>query len=160
MRPSLPAPQGPRPVCLPSRFPQISGSTFFPNWWILDWPSVNIGWYSTNEPNGTMGLSNGSPKRLSYGVFPLGNLSWIDSSNIRLNPPANFRPIPIATISQMFLFSFCVRLSQQSHLFLNGEGLMCNHSTIGLRRLYQFSRTVSVNDVASWKAPRTFASSF
>ena len=51
------------------------GKTFFPNWWISDWSFAVIGWYSTNEPNGTIGPLNGCPKRLSQGVFPLDKRS-------------------------------------------------------------------------------------
>ena len=53
------------------------GKTFFPNWWILDWSFAVIRWYSTNEPNWMIGPLNGSPKRLSYGVFPSDMRSWM-----------------------------------------------------------------------------------
>ena len=38
---------------------------------------MDMGCYSTNEPNGTMGPINHSPNRFSYGVFLSLNLSWI-----------------------------------------------------------------------------------
>ena len=53
------------------------GKTFFPNWWILDWSFAEIGYYSTNEPNGMIGPLNGFPKRLTYKVFPTDMSSWI-----------------------------------------------------------------------------------
>ena len=73
MRPSFPTPQGLRSVRHPSKFSPAyrayprnnPGKTFFPNWWILDWSFAVIRWYSTNEPNGIIGLLNGCPKRLS-----------------------------------------------------------------------------------------------
>ena len=39
--------------------------TFFPIWWILDWPFAVTGWYSTNEQKGIIGPLNGCPNRLS-----------------------------------------------------------------------------------------------
>ena len=53
------------------------GKTFFPNWWNLDWFFAEIGWYSTSEPNGMIGPSNGFPKRLSHGIFPSDKRSWM-----------------------------------------------------------------------------------
>ena len=47
----------------------------FPNWRILDWSFAEIGWYSTDEPNGIIGPLSGCPKRLSQGVFPSENKS-------------------------------------------------------------------------------------
>ena len=41
-----------------------------PNWWSLDWSFAELGWYSTITPNGKTVLLNGSPCRLSNGVFP------------------------------------------------------------------------------------------
>ena len=52
------------------------GKTFFPNWWILDCSFEVMGSYSTSEPNGMIGPSNGFPKRLSYGVFPSNKRFW------------------------------------------------------------------------------------
>ena len=85
MRPSLPTPQCLQPSCHPSKFHRRAesiqennpGKTFFPNWWILDWSFAEIGYNSTNEPNGMIGPSNGSPKRLSFGVFPSDKRSWM-----------------------------------------------------------------------------------
>ena len=56
---------------------KIPGNPFFPNWWIRDWSCGDIGWYSTKETKGIIGPLNGSPKRLSYGVFPSDKRSWI-----------------------------------------------------------------------------------
>ena len=53
------------------------GKTLLPNWWILDWSFAEIGNNSTNEPNEMIGLLKGSPKRLSYGVFPSDKRSWM-----------------------------------------------------------------------------------
>ena len=95
-----------------------------------------------------IGPLNGSPNRLSYGVshqnFCLEYFA--SNSSIQWNPPTNFHPNLIATISQMSLLQFCVLLSQQSHLFLNGEVLMCNDSTRDHRRHCQISKIVRVND--------------
>ena len=49
---------------------KIPSDTFLPNWWILDKPLAEIGWYSTIAPKGIIGPLNGSPYRLSYKVFP------------------------------------------------------------------------------------------
>ena len=73
MRPSSPIPEGLQSVRHPSKFlpawrayPRNNpGKTFFPNWWIRDWSFAVVGWYSTNEPNGTISPLNGRPKRLS-----------------------------------------------------------------------------------------------
>ena len=85
MRSSFPTPQCLGPICLSlfqippayKAYPKnIPGRTFLPNWWILDWSFVEIGSYSTIEPNGTTGPLKGFPKRLSYGVFPSDKRSW------------------------------------------------------------------------------------
>ena len=48
---------------------------------------------------------NGSPNRLSYGVFPQTRdlECFADSSNIPWNPPTIFHPDLIATVPQMSL---------------------------------------------------------
>ena len=66
------------------------GKTFFPNWWIRDWSCAVTGWYSTNEPNGIIGPLSGSPKRLSYGVFPC----FADRHSTPWNLPTNFWSMP------------------------------------------------------------------
>ena len=64
------------------------GKIFFPNWWFLDCSFAIIGWYSTNEPNGIIGPLNGSPKRLSKGVFPSDKISsQINLTFHRICPP-------------------------------------------------------------------------
>ena len=70
---------------------------------------------------------------------------FASSCNIPWNPPTNFRPIPIATISQMCLLNsaYC---SLSNPFFLNGETLTCNDATIGLHQLCQIPRIVSVNE--------------
>ena len=47
-----------------------------PNWWILDWSFVEVGWYSTIAPKGIICPPNGCPNRLSYGIFPSAKRSW------------------------------------------------------------------------------------
>ena len=67
---------------------KIPGSTFFPNWWIRDWSFVEIGWYSTKEPNGRIGPLNGSPQRLSVSSRQTSDPEYFAaSSNIPWNPP-------------------------------------------------------------------------
>ena len=58
-------------------YPRNNPSKNFPNRWILDWSCAEMEYYSDNEPNGIIGSPNGSPKRLSYGVFPSKKRSWI-----------------------------------------------------------------------------------
>ena len=80
IRPPFPTPQCLQPICPPAYrvYPRNNpGKTFFPNWWILGWSFAEIGLYSTNEPNGMIGPLKGSPKRLSYGVFPWDKRSWM-----------------------------------------------------------------------------------
>ena len=48
----------------------------FPNWQILVWSLAEIGWHSTIAPKGIIGPLNGSPNRLSCGVFPSARRSW------------------------------------------------------------------------------------
>ena len=82
------------------------------------WSPPYQGGYSTSEPNGTVGPWNGSPKRLSYGVFPSDKRSWMfrrEVFSIPRNLPTNIQPDLIATVPQMYLISLCVLLSQQSH---------------------------------------------
>ena len=55
-----------------------------------------------------IGPSNGSPKRLSQGVF---------HQKIECDPPTNFHSDLIATTQQRCLLSVSALLSQQSHLF-------------------------------------------
>ena len=153
MRPSLPAPQGPQPVCLPSRFPpyriqyitekdsRYHFLTQLMDLWMVfrgygvvfnqwtKWDDGPIEWFT---------------KAPFVWCFP------IKQSVLNMSQGA-------VTLSQMSLLSFCVLLTQQSHLFLNDEGLMCNDSTLGLHRLCQ----VPGNCQCKWLlAPRTFASSF
>ena len=84
---------------------KFHGRTFLPNWWILDWSFVDIGWYSTKWNN--LGLLYGSPTSPYEFCFPIRqsvlNISQV-TNNIPWNPP-NFRPIPIATTSQMSLLN-------------------------------------------------------
>ena len=54
-----------RPLCLLSRFSRAR-----PNWCSLERSLAEMGWYSTIVPTRITGPLNGSPKRLSYGVFP------------------------------------------------------------------------------------------
>ena len=84
MRPSFRTPQRTRPKCLLSKFlPRtrrirgiFPGKTFVPNWWSLELSFVEIGWYSTIEPNGITGPQKGSPSRHSWGGFPSDKRSW------------------------------------------------------------------------------------
>ena len=48
----------------------------FPNWQILVWSLAEIGWHSTIAPEGIIGPLNGSPNRLSFGIFPSARRSW------------------------------------------------------------------------------------
>ena len=85
MLPSFPTPQGLRSVRHPSIFPprteRIQGtiqvrlffSKLMDSWLVFSRDRV----YSTNEPTGMIGPSKGSPKRLSYGVFPSDKRSWM-----------------------------------------------------------------------------------
>ena len=98
--------------------------------------------------------------RTVFSQQTIGLEYFADSSDIPLNPPTNYHPDLIATTQQMSLLQFCVLLSQQSHLFLNGEELMCNDSTIDLHRLCQISRNCQCKCLwVDWSAPGTFASS-
>ena len=77
---------------------KIPGKTFLPNWWSLDWSRTEMEWYSTNQPKGILGPLNGSPNRLSYGVFsymPESLGHFADSNSIPQNQPTIFHPILI-----------------------------------------------------------------
>ena len=84
MLPSFPTPQGLRSVRHPSIFPprteRIQGtiqvrlfSKLMDSWLVFSRDRV----YSTNEPTGMIAPSKGSPKRLSYGLFPSDKRSWM-----------------------------------------------------------------------------------
>ena len=53
---------------------------------------LEVGCCSTDESNGMIGPSRGSPTRLSYGVFPSDNLFCIFRRCIQWNTPTNFHP--------------------------------------------------------------------
>ena len=46
-------------------------------WCSLDESFAEMEWYSTIAPSGITGRSKGIPNRLSYGVFPTDNRSWL-----------------------------------------------------------------------------------
>ena len=64
------------PPAISSQPRKIPGNTFLPDWWVLAWSFGEVGWYSTLAPKGIIGPVNGSPNRLSYGVFPSAKRSW------------------------------------------------------------------------------------
>ena len=152
---SLPAPQDPRPVCLPSRFTpraihnrerflgvlsfQIDGFLTDPSWIQDDIQPMNqmeslVLWMVHQNAFGTV-----------FSHQTIGLEYFADSSHIPWHPPTNFHPDLIATIQKMSLLWFCVLPSQQSHLFLNGEELMCNDFTIDLHRIAKFQGIAGVN---------------
>ena len=98
------------------------------------------------EPHGIASPSDGSPDRLSHGVFHLpGRLGhFADNSNIPQNEPTMFRPSRIVTVLQKSLPQFCVLLSQQYPSSRNGEALMYNDSRIILQKALPNSREMSV----------------
>ena len=61
-----------------------------------------------------IGPLNGSPNRLSYGVFPSAKRSWnfADSNNSPQNQTTIFHPILIVAILLKYLLSLVERLSQ------------------------------------------------
>ena len=154
MRPSLPAPQGPQRVCLPSRFHsriRYNGERFqevlsFQIWWILNRSFVDVGWQSTNEPNGTKGPFEWFSKSSFIRSFA------ITQSVLKISKVAvkfhGIRPPTLNNIADVPSFILRTALSQQTLQFLNDEGLMCTDSTLSLHRLCQIPGNGSVND--SW----------
>ena len=119
------------------------GKTFFPNWWIIDWSFAVIQWCSTNEPNGITSLVNGSPKRLSNGVFfpQTRDLElFAHSYSTPWNLFTNCRLDLIATILQRRLLSLYIQLFQHSFVFPICVVSTCDDSRKDLHRLCQIPR--------------------
>ena len=127
MRPSTPTPQCLQPSCPRSKFPpayracptNIPSKTLSPNWWFLDWSLEVIGWYSTSAPHGKIGPLNGSPKRLSYGVFPSDkrSVTFRRKQLHSMEPSHHFSSRPDWNSTADVSSKFCALLFPQSHLF-------------------------------------------
>ena len=103
---------------------------------------------------------NGSPKRLSHGVFHLRlEILNVSQMSTTWNLPTNFHPDQIATILQRYLLSLCVLLYQQSLLFPICVVSTYNDSRKDLHKLCQIPRNCQCRWLlVSFRVPETFAS--
>ena len=95
-----------------------------------------------------------SPFAKVFSHLTRGLEQFAESTDIPWNQPTIFHPCQIATVPQKFLPQLCVPLSQQYHLFLNGEAQMYNDSKIILDMLCKFQVIDSINDFSAFPTAR------
>ena len=124
---------------------------------------AEIGWYYTIAPS-TVLLVLQRAFRTAFNMLSSHQTRdlecFADSSNTPWNPPTIHCPDRTAIAPQMSLLSLCARLSQQSHLFLNGEVLTYNDSMMNLHKLCHIPRNCQCRRLlVSSLAPRTSSGS-
>ena len=141
----------------------ISGKTFLPNWCVLDWSRIEIGWHSPLLERNYWSFAWFSDSSFVVSLPICQEVSDVSQIAIAFHgvSPAIFHQILIVAVRLKFRLSLFVQLFQQYYPSQNDECVEVRSTQKTSQRFAKFQGIVSVNDIWAFpSARRTFVNSF